>query len=140
MKIILRDETPISRSPYRLALKERKEVDDQVEEWLEQGIIRPSTSEFASNVLVARKKDGSARICINYKPLNKVVVRERQPLLLIEDVVDQLVNVQVFTTIDLNNGFLHVPIEEKSRKYTSFITPAGQWCFPGVSALYTVCI
>ena len=88
MKIILKDDTPISRPPYRLAPKEKKEVDEQVEEWLQKGIVRPSTSDFASNVVVARKKDGRARVCINYKPLNTVVVRERQPLLLIEDVID----------------------------------------------------
>ena len=129
MKIMLEDETPISRPPYRLAPKERREVDAQIDEWLEQGVIRPSTSDFASNVVVARKKDGSARVCINYKPLNKVVIRERQPLPLIEDVVDQLVNVKVYSTIDLKNGFLHVPIEEESRKYTLFVTPAGQWEF-----------
>ena len=129
MKIVLEDETPISRPPYRLAPKERKDVDAQTDEWLEQGVIRTSNCEFSSNVVVAIKKDDSARVCINYKPLNKVVIREKQPLLLIEDVVDQLVNVKVYSTIDLKNGFLRVPIDEESRKYTSFVKPKGQWEF-----------
>ena len=66
MKIVLKDETPVSRPPYRLAPKEKREVDDQVDEWLRKGIVRPSTSDFASNVVMARKKDGSARVCILY--------------------------------------------------------------------------
>ena len=58
-----------------------------------------------------------------------MVIRERQPLPLIEDVIDRLANVSVFSTLDLKDGFFHVPVEEHSRKYTSFVTPTGQWEF-----------
>ena len=63
----------------------------------------------------------------HYKPLNAVVMRERHPLPLIEDLVDQLVKVRIYTTLDLKNGFFHLAIEEGSRKYTSFVTLEGQW-------------
>ena len=129
MKIFLKDDTLISRLPYRLAPKETQEVNAQIDTWLESGVIRPSTSEFASNVVVARKKGGKPWVCINYKPLNTVVIRKRQPLPLIEDVIDRLVGIEVFAMLDLKDGFFHVPVEESSRKHTSFVTPSGQWEF-----------
>ena len=84
-----------------MAPKEQREVDQKVKEWLEEGIISPSQSGFASNVVVARKKDGSAKICIDYKPLNKAIVRGRTPMPIIEDVLGDLQSVACFSTIDL---------------------------------------
>ena len=101
IKIILKDKTPIYRTPRRMAPKEQREVDQKVKEWLEEGIISPSQSGFASNVVVARKKDGSAKICIDYKPLNKAIVRGRTPMPIIEDVLGDLQSVACFSTIDL---------------------------------------
>lgn len=129
MKIVLSSEEPIYESPRRLPLPEKKEVERQISEWLEEGIIRPSSSDFASPVVLVRKKDGSYRICVDYRKLNKKVIKDRFPLPLIDDVLDKLQGALVFSTIDLKNGFFHVPVEESSRKYTSFVTHSGQFEF-----------
>lgn len=129
MKVLLHNEEPIYDSPRRLPLAERKEVEKQVEEWLKAGIVRPSNSDFASPIVLVRKKDNSYRMCIDYRKLNKKVIKDRFPLPLIDDILDKLHSATTFSTIDLKNGFFHVPIEEQSRKYTSFVTHHGQFEF-----------
>jgi len=79
-------------------------------------------------VLVS-KKDGTTRICCDYQKIYKKIIKDRFPLPLIEDVLDNLENAKLFSTIDLKNGFFHINIEESSRKYTSFVTPSGQYEF-----------
>nr|XP_023023532.1 uncharacterized protein LOC111511732 [Leptinotarsa decemlineata] len=129
MKIILKDNEPIYQRARRLATPEKEEVRRQIEEWLEERIIRPSASEYASPIVLVKKKDGSTRICCDYRKLNKKIVKDRFPLPIIEDVLDRLQGAEVFSVIDLRNGFFHVPIEKGSIKYTSFITPEGQYEF-----------
>ena len=76
MKIILRDDVPESQSPRRLAQTERQETETQVEEWSAKKIIKPSCSEYASPVIVVRKKGGAPRVCIDYRAINKKVIIE----------------------------------------------------------------
>lgn len=129
MKIILKNEEPIYQRPRRLSILEKEEVDKQIEEWLEEGIIKESSSDFASPIVLVKKKNGATRICCDYRKLNKVIVKDRFPLPLIEDVLDKLEGTKNFSTIDLKNGFFHVDVEESSTKYTSFVTPNGQYEF-----------
>lgn len=129
MKIILKCEDPVYQRARRLSLPEQQEVDKQISEWLEEGIIRESSSDFASPIVLVSKKDGSKRLCCDYRRLNKNIVKDRFPLPLIEDVMDGLEGANYFTTIDLRNGFFHVDVDEDSIKYTSFITPTGQYEF-----------
>ena len=129
LRIDVKDNKPIFHGPRRLSPQEKDEVDDQIADWLQRKIIVPSSSEYASPIVVARKKDGSARICIDYKPLNKVIVRERYPLPLIEDVLDGIEWAKVYSALDLRDGFFHVEVEPESRKYTAFVTPSGQYEF-----------
>ncbi|GFW22550.1 retrovirus-related Pol polyprotein from transposon 297 [Trichonephila clavipes] len=129
MKIILSDEKPIAQRSRRLSLPEKKEVEKQIDEWLEQGIIRESCSDFSSPVVVCKKKDGTMRLCIDYRKLNKKIVKDRYPLPIIEEVLDKLGNGKIFTTLDLKNAFFHVDVDEASRKYTSFVTETGQYEF-----------
>ncbi|KAK9736412.1 Reverse transcriptase (RNA-dependent DNA polymerase) [Popillia japonica] len=82
-----------------------------------------------TEVVIVKKKDGSHRLCIDYRKLNKVVVKDRYPLPLIEDQLDRLQEAGVFSTLDLKNGFFHVPVEEQSRKYTAFVTHNSQYQF-----------
>lgn len=128
-KIILSDEMPIYQHPRRLSQPEQKEVDRQINEWLENGIIKPSSSEFASPIVLVKKKNGATRICVDYRKINKKIVKDRYPLPLIEDQIDRLRNAKVFTTLDCENGFFHVPVAEECTKYTSFVTPKGQYEF-----------
>ncbi|GFV17557.1 transposon Tf2-6 polyprotein [Trichonephila clavipes] len=85
MKIILSDEKPIAQRSRRLSLPEKREVEKQIDEWLEQGIIRESCSDFSSPVVVCKKKDGTMRLCIDYRKLNKKIVKDRYPLPIIEE-------------------------------------------------------
>ncbi|GBN16861.1 Retrovirus-related Pol polyprotein from transposon 297 [Araneus ventricosus] len=124
MNVLMQGETP-----RRLPFSEKKIVQTQVADWLEQGIVKPCSSEYSSPVVIVRKKDGTLRVCIDYRKLNKVVVKDRFPLPLIEDILDRLQGSRVFSTIDLKNAFFHVDVNKDSRKYTSFVTHEGQYQF-----------
>ena len=80
--------SPISKAPYRMALTELKELKDQLQELLEKGFIRPSASPWGAPVLFMKKKDGTMRLCINYRELNQVTVRNKYPLPRIDDLFD----------------------------------------------------
>ncbi|GFX43004.1 retrovirus-related Pol polyprotein from transposon 17.6 [Trichonephila clavipes] len=129
MRIILKDEEPVCQHPRRLAFTVRKEVNKQIEEWLNEGIIRPSSAEYASPIVMVKKKDGSSRMCIDYRKLNQKLVKDKFPLPIIEDVLDTLQEEKIYSTLDLRNGFFHVDVDEDYRKYTSFIVPDGQFEF-----------
>lgn len=128
-KIILSSEDPIFQRPRRLAPKEKEVVRDQIQEWLRDGIIRESFSEYASPVVVVRKKNGSYRVCIDYRRLNRNIIKDHFPMPIIEDQIDKLSSARVFTVLDLKNGFFHVPVNKESIKYTSFVTCDGQFEF-----------
>ncbi|GBN95131.1 Transposon Tf2-6 polyprotein [Araneus ventricosus] len=129
LNILVKSNEPVSHQPHRLPFSEKKIVQTQVAEWLEQGIVEPCSSEYSSPVVIVRKKDGTPRVCIDYRKLNKVVVKDRFPLPLIEDILDRLQGSRVFSTIDLKNAFFHVDVNKDSRKYTSFVTHEGQYQF-----------
>lgn len=129
LKIILTDEDPVFQNPRRLSPLEMNAVNTQVKEWLDKGIIKPSKSDFACPIVLADKKDGSRRMCMDYRRLNKKVIKERFPLPIIEDQIDKLKEAKMFTSLDLKNGFLHVRVHKDSQKYTSFVTPQGQYEF-----------
>ncbi|GBM17825.1 Retrovirus-related Pol polyprotein from transposon 297 [Araneus ventricosus] len=115
--------------PHRFPFSEKKIVQTQTAEWLEQGIVEPCSSEYSSPVVIVRKKDGTPRVCIDYRKLNKVIVKDRFHLPLIEDILDRLQGSRVFITIDLKNAFFHVDVNKDSRKYTSFVTHEGRYQF-----------
>jgi len=79
MKILLTDDLPVFQHPRRLAYCDQKIVDEQVQEWIEEGIIKPSTSEFASPVVLVDNKDGKKRLCCYYRKLNEKIVRDNFP-------------------------------------------------------------
>ena len=139
IKIVLKDESPISRPSYRLAPKERKEVDAQIDEWLEQGVIRPSTYEFDSNLVVVRKKDGSLRMCIDYRQLNKVTIKNRYPLPRIDDLFDQLQGASYFSKIDLRSDYHQLRVRECDIPKTAFRTRYGHYEFVVMSFGLTNC-
>lgn len=105
MSLILKNDEPVYQRPRRLEVPEKEIVEKQINAWLDEGIIRPSTSDYASPIVLVAKKDGQTRICCDYRKLNKIVVKDRFPLLLIEDVLDSLQGAKYFSTIDLKNGF-----------------------------------
>ncbi|GFU68574.1 hypothetical protein TNCV_3623951 [Trichonephila clavipes] len=132
MRIILKDDIPVYQSARRLAFCDNQDVNKQIDEWLEQGIVRPSSSEYASPIVLVKKKDGTTRLCVDYKKLNRKLVKDRFPLPLIEDVLDKLQEAKVYTTLDLKNGFFHVDVNEDCKHLTSFVVLDGQFEFDKV--------
>ncbi|KAA0063403.1 reverse transcriptase [Cucumis melo var. makuwa] len=114
------DTAPISRTPYRMAPAELKELKVQLQELLDKGFIRPSVSPWRAPVLFVKKKDGSMRICIDYRELNKVTVKNRYPLPRIDDLFDQLQGATVFSKIDLRSGYHQLRIRDSDIPKTSF--------------------
>ncbi|XP_011859685.1 PREDICTED: uncharacterized protein LOC105557126 [Vollenhovia emeryi] len=92
-------------------------------------IIRTSDSPYAFPIVLVRKKDGESRLCIDYRELNKITVRDNFPTPLIDDHLDRLRGKSYFSSLDLRNGFHHVKVADESVKYTSFVTPLGQFEF-----------
>ncbi|GBL66333.1 hypothetical protein AVEN_162785-1 [Araneus ventricosus] len=90
LNILVKSNEPISHQPRRLPFSEKKIIQTQVAEWLEQGVVEPCSSEYSSLVVIVGKKDGTPRVCIDYRRLNKVIVKDRFPLPLIEDILDSL--------------------------------------------------
>nr|GFC93939.1 putative reverse transcriptase domain-containing protein [Tanacetum cinerariifolium] len=88
---------PVARAPYRLAPSEMKELAEQLKELSDKGFIRPSSSPWVAPVLFVKKKDGSFRMCIDYRDLNKLTVKNRYPLPRIDDLFDQLQGSSVYS-------------------------------------------
>lgn len=125
----MKDDQPVSQRPRRLAYREKIEIDKQVDEWLKNGTIVPSSSEYASPLVLVPKKNGKYQLCVEYRELNRKTVHDRYPMPIVQDQIDQLHGAKLFSTIDLKDGFHHVPVNEDSRKYTAFVTPDGQYEF-----------
>ena len=96
---------PISMPPYRMAPAELKELNEQLKELLDKGFIRPSSSPWGAHVLFVKKKDGSLRLCIDYRQLNKVTIKNKYPLPRIDDLFNQLQGARCFSKIDLRSGY-----------------------------------
>ena len=120
---------PFHHSPSRLPTNEQEEVKKQVQQWLVDGIVRTSKSSVASRVVVVKKKTNDYRVCIDYRQLNKMVLRDCFPVPLIDEVLEKLGRSKVFITMDLQNGFFHVPIQESSKYLTAFVTKEGLFEF-----------
>nr|GEU79550.1 putative reverse transcriptase domain-containing protein [Tanacetum cinerariifolium] len=113
---------PVVRAPYRLAPSKLKELSDQLKELSEKGFIRPSSSPWGAPVLFIKKKDGPFRMCIDYRKLNKLTVKNRYPLPRIDDLFDQLQGSSVYSKIDLRSGYHQLRIREEDIPITAFRT------------------
>jgi len=129
IKLKLKEDKPFYFSVTRPSYAERKELRALLDSLLEQEIIRPSESEYASPIVLVRKKTGDLRLCVDYRELNKLLIRDHYPLPNVEDLIDSLHGKKYFTRIDLRNGFYHIKLSEESVKYTAFTTPFGQFEF-----------
>nr|GFC35605.1 putative reverse transcriptase domain-containing protein [Tanacetum cinerariifolium] len=111
---------PVARAPYRLAPSEMKELSEQLQELFEKGFIRPSSSPWGAPVLFVKKKDGSFRMCIDYRELNKLTVKNRYPLPRINDLFDQLQGSNIYSKIDLISGYHQHRVREQDITKTAF--------------------
>ncbi|GKD81045.1 putative reverse transcriptase domain-containing protein [Tanacetum coccineum] len=121
--------SPVVRSPYRLAPSEMLELSNQLKELQEKGFIRPSHSPWGAPVLFVKKKDGSMRMCIDYRELNKLTIKNRYPLPRIDDLFDQLQGACCFSKIDLRSGYHQLRVREEDIPKTAFRTRYGHFEF-----------
>ncbi|GKD50642.1 putative reverse transcriptase domain-containing protein [Tanacetum coccineum] len=127
--VILPGAAPVARAPYRLAPSKMKELLVQLQELLEKGFIRPSSSPWGAPVLFVKKKDGSFRMCIDYHELNKLTIKNRYPLPRIDDLFNQLQGLSVYSNIDLLSGYHQLCIKEEDNLITAFRTRYGHFEF-----------
>ena len=121
--------TPVAKSPYRLAPSELQELASQLQELSDKGFIRPSSSPWGAPVLFVKKKDGSFRMCIDYRELNKLTIKNRYPLPRIDDLFDQLQGASYFSKIDLRSGYHQLRVREDDIPKTAFRTRYGHYEF-----------
>ncbi|KAL0561497.1 hypothetical protein IC582_001926 [Cucumis melo] len=121
--------TPISQAPYGMAPSELKEPKVQLQELVDKGYIRPSVSPWGAPVLFVKKKDGILRLCIDYRQLNKVTIRNKYPLPRIDDLFDQLRGAVVFSKIDLRSGYHQLRVRESDIPKTAFRMRYGHYEF-----------
>lgn len=120
---------PPAMSPYRMAPPELAEMRRQLKELLNAGFIRPSKAPFGAPVLFQKKKDGSLRMCIDYRALNKVTIKNKYPIPLVADLFDQLGHARYFTKLDLRSGYYQVRIAEGDEPKTTCVTRYGSYEF-----------
>ncbi|XP_042455224.1 uncharacterized protein LOC122039864 [Zingiber officinale] len=120
---------PVSKTPYRMAPKELEELKVQLQELLDRGFIRPSVSPWGAPVLFVKKKDGSLRLCIDYRQLNAVTIKNKYPLPRIEDLFDQLKDTCVYSKIDLRSGYHQLRVGDADIPKTAFRTRYGHYEF-----------
>jgi hypothetical protein len=120
---------PISKRPYRMDVKDLVELKKQIEELLEKGFIRPSSPPWGAPVLFVKKKDGSRRLCVDYRNLNEVTIKNKYPLPQIEDLFDQMRGAKIFSKIDLRSGYHQLKIRTEDVPKIAFTTRYGLYEF-----------
>ena len=124
------DAAPIRQPPpRRLPYAFREEAQSQVRNMLEQGVIQPSASPWASPIVLVKKKDGKYRFCVDYRKLNSVTQKDAHPLPRIDDLLDSLHGSVMFSTLDLRSGYWQINMHPNDREKTAFATPNGLWEF-----------
>lgn len=125
----LPDSVPIKSRPFRLSWEEEDKLTQEIEGMLELDLIHPSKGVWSSPCFFVRKKDGSLRLVIDYRRLNKATIKDNFPLPIIDSLLDSLANAQVFSTLDAASGYHQVPMHKDSMAKTGFITPRGTFEF-----------
>ena len=126
---------PIKLPPYRLQYAYRDAVKAEIEDMLKYGVIEPSDSSWASPMVVV-KKDGSLRLCVDYRRLNSVTKTDAYPMPRVDELVDRLGQAKFITTLDLSKGYWQVPLAKEDRLKTAFSTPYGFYQFIVMHALW----
>jgi hypothetical protein len=124
---------PISKRPYRMDVRDLAELKKQIEKLLSKGFIRPSSSPWGAPTLFVDKKDGSRRLCVDYRSLNVITIKNKYPLPHIEDLFDQMRGAKVFFKIDLRSGYHQLKIRMEYIPKTAFTSRYGLYEFTVMS-------
>ena len=125
--------TPTAKSPYKMSVPEAIELKEQLRQLLDQGFIRPSVSPWGAPVLFQKKKDGTLRLCIDYRGLNQLTVKNKYPIPRIDELLDRLHGSTVFSKIDLKSGYYQIRIKEEDIPKTAFNSRYGHYEFTVMS-------
>ena len=125
IKIDTGDHPPIRLKPYRTPLNQRPIVEKTIDNMLKAGVIRPSTSSWSFPIVLVPKKDGSKRLCVDFRKLNRITRKYTFPLPLIDDVLAGLGNSKFFSSLDLRSGYWQVPVDEKDKPKTALVCHKG---------------
>jgi predicted aspartyl protease len=126
-EIHLTDTTPVRLMPYRISPALYPKVQEKIQEMLDKGVIRNSTSAYSSPVVIVNKKDGSIRLCLDYRKVNEKTRPESFPLPLVQEVLDALQGAKYFATLDFSNGFWQIPMRECDIPITAFSVQNGHY-------------
>jgi len=126
---VMLEVAPPAKAPYRMSHEELKKLKVQLEELLAKGYIKPSKSPYGAPILFVHKKDGTLRMCVDYRALNKATVKNRYPLPRIDDLFDHLSGAKVFSRIDLHSGYYQIRIAEGDEEKTACRTRYGSYEF-----------
>jgi hypothetical protein len=119
----------VNVKPYRYSPTQKDEIERQVKEMLTNGVIQPSLSPFASPVILVKKKDGSWRFCVEYRHLNAITVKNKYPLPIVDELLDELHGVVYFTKLDMKSGYHQIRLQADDEHKTAFKTHSGHWEF-----------
>ena len=125
--VLVPETSPMLMALYRMARAELVELKNQIEELLGKQFIRPSTSPWGAPMLLLKKKDGSSHLCVDYRQLNKMTIKNKYPLSRIDNLMDQLHGALVFSKIDLRSGYHQILVKTDDVKKTSFRSRYGHY-------------
>lgn len=128
-KIDTGDSQPIRCSPYRIPQKLEEEVNNEIDKMLEMGIIRPSTSPWEAPVVIVPKPDGTIRLCVDNRKLNRVTKMDAYPIPSMEKMIEKIASAKYIKTIDLTKGYWQIPLETSTIEKSAFITTKGLYEF-----------
>ena len=115
----------VNQRPYRLPVHQKNAMEDLIKHMLHSKIIQPSISPYSSPVILVKKKDRTWRMCVDYRQLNSNTVKNKYPIPIIEDLLDELYGAQIFSKIDLRSGYHQIRMNEVDVEKTAFTTHMG---------------